>query len=100
MFQFIVRRVIQLIPVLIGVSIFVFSLMHITPEDPAHIIAGESAPESTVEQSQNRLGLNDPLPVQYVRFVKTAVKLGFGNSWRTSLPVTTEITSRFLLPLA
>jgi len=99
MFQFIVRRVIQLIPVLIGVSIFVFSLMHITPGNPAHIIAGESAPESTVEQIENRLGLNDPLPVQYFRFVKNAVKLDFGNSWRTSLPVTTEIKSRFLVTL-
>src|SRR5690625_1223769 len=99
MFQFIVRRVIQLIPVLIGVSIFVFSLMHITPGNPAHIIAGESAPESTVEQIDNRLGLNDPLLVQYFRFVKNTVKLDFGNSWRTSLPVITEIKSRFLVTL-
>jgi len=99
MAQFIVRRIIQLIPVLLGVSILVFSLMHITPGNPAHIIAGESAPEATVKQIEERLGLNDPLTVQYFRFVKNAVQLKFGNSWRTSLPVEKEIGSRFLVTL-
>lgn len=99
MAQFIVRRMIQLIPVLLGVSILVFSLMHITPGNPAHIIAGESAPEATVKQIEERLGLNDPLPVQYFRFVKNAVQFKFGNSWRTSLPVEKEIGSRFLVTL-
>lgn len=95
MIQFIVRRFVQLIPVLIGVSILVFSLMHITPGNPAHIIAGESAPEETVKQIEERLGLNDPLTVQYFRFVKNAVQLKFGNSWRTSLPVEHELWPRF-----
>src|SRR5699024_2610551 len=99
MFQFIVRRIIQLIPVLIGVSILVFSLMHITPGNPAHIIAGESAPVETVKQIEERLGLNDPITVQYFRFVKNAAQLEFGNSWRTSLPVSTEIQSRFWVTL-
>ncbi len=94
-FQFIVRRLLQLIPVLIGVTILVFSLMHLSPGNPAHIIAGESAPESTVEQIEERLGLNDPIPVQYFNFVKNAAMLDFGSSWRTSLPVSEELWPKF-----
>ncbi|WP_208585874.1 ABC transporter permease [Gracilibacillus suaedae] len=95
MFQFIVRRLIQLIPVLLGVSIIVFSLMHLTPGNPAQIIAGENAPKETIEQIENRLGLNDPIPVQYFNFVKDAVMLDFGSSWRTSLPVSEELWPKF-----
>ncbi len=95
MIKFIARRLIQLIPVLLGVIIIVFSLMHLTPGNPAHIIAGESAPQETVEQIERRLGLDQPILVQFFHFVKDAVTLDFGNSWRTSLPVTTELWPRF-----
>src|SRR5699024_8083671 len=81
------------------VSILLLALMHITPGNPAHIIAGESAPVETVKQIEERLGLNDPITVQYFRFVKNAAQLEFGNSWRTSLPVSTEIQSRFWVTL-
>ncbi|WP_018933556.1 ABC transporter permease [Gracilibacillus lacisalsi] len=99
MFQFIVRRLIQLIPVLLGVTIIVFSLMHLTPGNPAQIIAGESAPKETIEQIENRLGLNDPIPVQYFHFLKDAVMLDFGTSWRTSLPVSQELAPKFWVTL-
>ncbi|MGN8645796.1 ABC transporter permease [Gracilibacillus sp. HCP3S3_G5_1] len=95
MLQFIVRRIIQLIPVLLGVTIIVFSLMHLTPGNPAQIIAGENAPKETIEQIENRLGLNEPIPVQYFNFLKNAVMLEFGNSWRTSLPVGQELWPKF-----
>ncbi|NBJ70298.1 MULTISPECIES: ABC transporter permease [Clostridia] len=95
MFQFIVRRLLQIIPVLIGVTILVFSLMHLSPGNPAHIIAGESAPPSTVKQIEERLGLDDPIPVQYFNFIKDAATLDFGNSWRTSLPVSEELWPKF-----
>ncbi|WP_217588414.1 ABC transporter permease [Lentibacillus saliphilus] len=95
MFQFIVRRLLQLIPVLLGVTILVFSLMHLTPGNPAHIIAGESAPADTIKQIEERLGLNDPIPVQYFNFLKDAIMLDFGNSWRTSLEVSEELWPKF-----
>lgn len=95
MIQFIIRRLLQLIPVLLGVTLLVFSMMHLTPGSPAHTIAGESAPDETIEQIEERLGLNDPLPVQYFRFVKNAAQLKFGNSWRTSLPVEHELWPKF-----
>lgn len=69
MFKFIVRRIAQTIPVVIGVTILVFSLMHLIPGDPAQIIAGESAQPEQIEQMRERLGLNDPIPVQYGKFL-------------------------------
>ncbi|WP_163969412.1 ABC transporter permease [Oceanobacillus halotolerans] len=95
MFKFIVRRVLQTIPVLIGVSILVFSLMHLVPGNPAQIMAGESAPKEQVENIEERLGLNDPLPVQYWNYISNAVQGDLGSSIRSGRDVTTEISGRF-----
>lgn len=95
MFKYIVRRLLQTIPVLIGVSILVFSMMHLIPGDPAQIMAGESAPEEQVQNIRDRLGLNDPLPVQYFNYVGDALQGDLGNSMRSGREVTEEIGSRF-----
>lgn len=95
MFKFIVRRLLQTIPVLIGVSILVFSLMHLIPGDPAVIMSGESAPEEQVENMRERLGLNDPLHVQYFNYISNAVQGDLGSSIRSGRDVTTEISGRF-----
>jgi peptide/nickel transport system permease protein len=95
MFKFIVRRLLQTIPVLIGVSILVFSLMHLIPGDPAVIMSGESAPEEQVENMRERLGLNDPLHVQYFNYVSNAVQGDLGSSIRSGRDVTAEIGGRF-----
>lgn len=95
MFTFIIRRMIQTIPVLIGVTILVFMLIHLIPGDPAQIIAGETASPEQVEQMRERLGLNDPLPVQYFRYVGDAIQGDLGESIRNGRPVTEEISTRF-----
>ncbi|WP_227940141.1 ABC transporter permease [Alkalihalobacillus deserti] len=95
MFTFIVRRLIQTIPVLIGVTILTFSLMHLIPGDPAQIMAGESASPTQIEQMRDRLGLNEPVPIQYVAYVSNAVQGDLGNSIRSGRPVSTEISGRF-----
>lgn len=95
MFTFIIRRIIQTIPVLIGVSILVFSLMHLIPGDPAQIMAGEGATTEQVENIRERLGLNAPLPVQYGEYVTKAVQGDLGSSIRTGRDVNTEIGDRF-----
>ncbi|MDW0112450.1 ABC transporter permease [Sporosarcina saromensis] len=95
MTKFIVRRLLQTIPVLIGVSILVFSLMYLIPGDPAQIIAGEAASPQTVEQIREKLGLNDPAPVQYFKYVKNIVQGDLGNSIRSGRPVMDEIKARF-----
>lgn len=93
--KYIIRRLLQTIPVLIGVTILVFSLMHLVPGDAAKIIAGEGASEQTVENIRERLGLNEPLYVQYGTFVGNAVQGDLGSSIRSGRPVMDEIKSRF-----
>ncbi len=80
---------------LIGVTILVFSLMHLVPGDAAKIVAGEGASDQTVENIRERLGLNDPLYVQYGTFVGNAVQGDLGSSIRSGRPVMDEIASRF-----
>jgi len=69
MTMYIMRRLVATIPVLIGVSLLVFSFVHLIPGDPAIALLGERASEENVARIRERLGLNEPLPVQYVRFV-------------------------------
>lgn len=82
------------LPVLAGVSLLVFLIVHAIPGDPAVIAAGlESSPE-TVEQIRRSLGLDRPLPEQFARFVGGAVQGDLGVSIRTGVPVTEEIAHR------
>ncbi|MBU9711337.1 ABC transporter permease [Evansella tamaricis] len=99
MLTYILRRLIQLIPVLFGVTLFVFLLMHLTPGNPAQLMAGEQAPQEVIDRIENRLGLNDPLPVQYVRFLGNVVQLDFGTSMRSNLPVMDEIRYKFFVTI-
>ncbi|MBM7095640.1 MULTISPECIES: ABC transporter permease [Alteribacter] len=99
MFVYIIRRLLQTIPVLIGVTILVFSMMHLIPGDPAQIIAGESASEAQVEQMRERLGLNEPLPVQYAKFIGGVVQGDLGNSIRSGNPVSAEIGGRIMVTI-
>ncbi len=66
---YILRRLVATIPVLFGVSLLVFSFIHLIPGDPALAMLGEHATEENVARIRERLGLNEPLPVQYVRFL-------------------------------
>lgn len=95
MTKYIIRRLLQTIPVLIGVTILVFSLMHLVPGNPAQIIAGEGASEKTVQQIEERLGLNEPIPVQYGKFLGNAIQGDLGSSVRSGRPVMDEIGARF-----
>mgnify|MGYP001446312550 FL=1 len=94
MFRYIIRRLLLVIPVLIGISIFVFLIMHLTPGDPARLMLGESAPLEQLEQLREEMGLNDPLPVQYFRWLRKAMRLDFGRSLRSRKLVTEEIMAR------
>ncbi|WP_213421118.1 ABC transporter permease [Bhargavaea massiliensis] len=95
MLKYIIRRVLQTIPVLIGVSILVFSLMHLIPGNPAQIIAGEGASEQTVRQIEERLGLNDPIHIQYFNYMSGVLQGDLGNSVRSGRAVSDEISARF-----
>ncbi len=96
MHKYIFKRIIMLIPVILGVSFIVFTLMYLTPGDPARIMLGESAPEEDVIRLQEEMGLNDPFLVQYGRYVRDAVVYqDLGRSYTSNRPVFTEIITRF-----
>lgn len=95
MLKYIGRRLLMLIPVLLGVTFIVFSIMYMTPGDPAQLILGESAPPEAVAELRADMGLDDPFIVQYGRFVTNAVKGDFGKSYTTKREVFGEIFARF-----
>ena len=91
MTTYIVRRVLQMIPVLFGVTLAVFLMMHMLPGDAAVFIAGEAASPETIEQIRQNLGLNDPLPVQYFRYLGNILQGDLGQSIQTNRAVVDEI---------
>lgn len=91
MLIYILRRLIQTVPVVIGVTIVVFLLMHLIPGDAAQIIVGEGAPKEQVERIRESLGLNDPLPLQYWNYVSQLLQGDLGDSIRSSRPIADEI---------
>jgi glutathione transport system permease protein len=95
MLQYIVKRLLGLIPTLLIVGLLVFMLVHLLPGDPARLAAGPDATPETVQLVRKDLGLDLPLPQQFVRFVTGAVTGDFGRSIRTKRPVAAEIAERF-----
>lgn len=84
----------RLVPVLVAISVLVFSIVHMIPGDPAVIAAGLEASPATVDAIRRDLGLDQPLAVQYARFVTRALQGDFGVSIRTGAPVGREILDR------
>ena len=88
------RRLVFLVPQLIAVSLIVFFLVRLLPGDPAYLIAGQFATKERVEEVRRDLGLDQPLPVQYVTYVGRVLRGDLGRSWRTSQSVVEDIRSR------
>ena len=93
---YIARRVLQTIPVLFGVSLLVFSMLELVPGDPVQLMLSEfqTTPEQ-IARLRSQLHLDEPLPVQFGRFVWDALHGDLGTSIRTRRPVTTEIADNF-----
>lgn len=89
--NYIIRRLLQLIPVLIGMTIIVFGIIHAIPGDPAEIILGEKASVESVKALRNELGLNEPAYVQYYEYMKKLVSGDLGKSIRTREAISKEI---------
>src|SRR5690554_2773529 len=94
MIQFIIKRVLMIIPVLLGVSVIVFGIIELTPGDPVTLMLGERAPESQVIALRERLGLNDPAPQRFVNWLGGVVTGDWGRSIRSNRLVTDEIAAR------
>lgn len=78
--KYIIKRLLLLIPVILGVTFIVFFIMYLTPGDPAKIALGENAPQEQVDKMREEMGLNDHFLVQYARFVGKALTGDFGRS--------------------
>jgi ABC-type dipeptide/oligopeptide/nickel transport system permease component len=93
---FIIRRVLYTLPVIIGVSVAVFLMIHLIPGDPAQLVAGMEASEQDIANVRRALGLDEPIYVQYMKFVSRAVVGDFGNSFRTGRAVLEEVGYRYM----
>ncbi|MBW2594207.1 MAG: ABC transporter permease, partial [Deltaproteobacteria bacterium] len=93
--QYILKRLIYMLPVLFGVTVMVFVISHAIPGDPAKMIAGPKASRQAVDNIRKQHGLDKPLPVQYLRFVSGLVKGDLGISIRNHRPVTHDLNDFF-----
>jgi glutathione transport system permease protein len=96
MLQYIVKRLLGLLPTLLIVGVLVFMFVHLLPGDPARLAAGPDATPETVALVRQDLGLDRSLPEQFVRFGSGVLRGDFGQSLRTKRPVSTEIGERFM----
>ncbi|WP_221568570.1 ABC transporter permease [Alkalihalobacillus sp. TS-13] len=99
MFAYTIRRILMLIPVLIGMSLIVFFLIRAIPGDPAQIILGQQASKEAVTQLRDSLGLDEPWYTQYFIYMKDLLTGDLGNSIRTHAPISEEIWPYFAATL-
>ena len=95
MLKYFIKRCIAIIPVLFVVSVLAFAFVHLLPGDPARMMAGDDADPATIEMLRSQLGLDKPLPVQYLTYMTNLAKGDLGISLRTKLPVFEEIALRY-----
>jgi len=92
--QYIIRRLLIMLPVLLGVSLIIFTMIRIIPGDPGMVMAGPHATKDQVEQIRAQLGLDKHPVTQYLIFMRNIFQGDLGTSTRTALPVTHEIMAR------
>ena len=95
MLRFVVRRLILLVPILVGLSILVFLWIRALPGGPAQALLGERATDAQIQQIEREYGLDKPIHVQYWRYIKTVGRLDFGQSVTTRRDVTEELKQKF-----
>jgi peptide/nickel transport system permease protein len=95
MLRFVVRRLLLLVPILLGLSILVFLWIRALPGSPAIALLGERATPESIAQINRQYGLDKPLPVQYWRYLKTTSRGDFGESTKSRQPVVEEFKRRF-----
>ena len=95
MSQYVAKRILQTVPVVILASFIVFMIIHLVPGNPARVIAGPSAPEETVREIEKKLGLDKPLHVQYLKFLGGAIRGDLGKSLHSRNSVISELARAF-----
>ncbi|MFC1694013.1 ABC transporter permease [Candidatus Latescibacterota bacterium] len=92
---YIVRRLLMVVPILLGVATIVFILMYIVPGDPARLLMGQHSDEDTLAAIRREMGLDKPVYIQYVRFIGKLLRGDLGMSYRQKRPVSEIISERF-----
>ena len=95
MSRYVIKRLVMLIPVLIGVTFLVYFIISLSPGDTAAMLAGEDADAATIEALRKELGLDQPVIVQYAKYMLNLIQGDMGNSYKTGRPVTNMIVSCF-----
>jgi peptide/nickel transport system permease protein/oligopeptide transport system permease protein len=94
MLQYVIKRLLSTIPVLIGISLLLFFMLRMLPGDPAQVLAGQMASAEDVKLIRHQLGLDRPIIVQYGLFLSRLARLDLGRSARTQSPVVKEVWAR------
>lgn len=94
MFKFLVHRLLSLIPVLLGISLLVFLFIHFIPGDPIWVMLGDFATEESVADLRQDLGLDEPLHIQYLKYVGRLLQGDLGTSIHTRNPITSDLATR------
>jgi peptide/nickel transport system permease protein len=95
MLRFVVRRLLQLIPILLGLSILLFAWLRLLPGGPASALLGERATPERIAAINRAYGLDQPIWVQYWRYLKQIIRFDFGDSIQTGRPVTSVLRTQF-----
>ena len=95
MWRYISKRLLMIIPVLLGVTFFVYMILSLAPGDPVQTILGDKATVEAQEQLRAELGLDKPLVVQYFTYMKNAICGDFGVSYKNQVPVMAQVLERF-----
>ena len=96
MLNYVIKRLLGLIPTLLIVAVLVFLFVHMLPGDPARLIAGPEADAQVVGMVRQQLGLDSPLHVQFWHYISNILQGDFGTSMASRRPVSSEIASRFM----
>lgn len=94
MLKFILKRLLLMIPVVLGISFVIYAIVSLTPGDPAQLIMGADADPYLLEAKRAELGLNEHFLVRYVKYIAGVAQGDFGNSYRSGLPVLHELKLR------
>lgn len=94
MLSYVIKRLLSIIPVLIGISILLFFMLRMLPGDPAQVLAGQMASPEEIATIRTQLGLDRPIYEQYLSYLGRLVRLDLGRSARTQNPVIEEIWAR------
>lgn len=94
MIKYIIKRLLLIIPIILGATILVFTIMYFTPGDPAEIILGTDAGRDAIMALRDKMGLNDPYIIRLGRYIVSLCHLDFGDSYMTGLPIFQELMER------